>query len=145
MVLSYLISLSSNQPFIILCLPLHCHLVSVSLHSQLVDMPSVLERFTSFPTALPVSLQLSLLCYLFAMPLQCSPLEIFIPEASLSLLELSRILWSFPDFCRASQSSPEFSSCCRSSSYLTGVPAFALEFLLLPWSSLPSEFFADPL
>ena len=40
------------------------------LKSQGDDVPSVLERLASFPTALPVSpLQLSLLRYLFAMPL----------------------------------------------------------------------------
>ena len=112
------------------------------------DVPSVLERLTSFPTALPVSLQLSLLRYLFAMPLQCLH---DVPLWRSLLLELPYCRWSFPDFHGASQSSLEFPSLlwsspvfagvtpcppelllvCRSSSLSAGVPATSLEPLSL--------------
>ena len=84
-----------------------------------VDVPSVLERLASFPTALPVSLQLSLLHYLFAMPSKCSPLEIY-------------CCWSLQDFCGLPRSSPVFSGVlqslpelllvCRSSCYFLRAP-----------------------
>ena len=88
-----------------------------------IDVPSVLERLTSFPTALPVSLQLSLLRDAFAMPSQCSPLKFFVPGASLLSLELR----SLP----------------RSSPVFTGAPPCPPELLLLPQSPFPSEFFGD--
>ena len=99
----------------------------------------------SFPTALPVSIQSSLLCYLFTMPSQCSPLKSFVPGASLSSLEPPGLPWSLLDVHGASWTSMEFPRLSWSSSYLAGVAAIALEFLLLPWSSLPLEFFGDPL
>ena len=69
-----------------------------------------------------IDLQLSLLRYLFAMPLQCSPLETYCH-------------WSFPDFRGASQSSPEFPSLLRSSPVFAGAPPCLLEFLLVRQSS----------
>ena len=78
------------------------------------DVPSVLERLASFPTALPVSLQLSLLRIAFAM----LSLEVLCP-------------WSFPVFRRASQSSAEFPSLLRSSPVFAGVPPCPPEFLLV--------------
>ena len=81
-----------------------------------VDVPSVLERLASFPTALPVSLQLSLLRVAFAM---------------FSL----EVRWSFPDFRGASQSSAEFPSLLRSSPVFAGVPPCPPEFLLVRRSS----------
>ena len=57
----------------------------------------------------------------FAMPLRCSPLETYCH-------------WTFPDFCGASQSSPEFPSLLRSSPVFAGAPPCLLEFLLLPQS-----------
>ena len=108
-----------------------------------VDVPSVLERLASFPTALPVSLQLSLLCAAFAMPLRCSPLKFFVPGASLLSPELPRLPRSFAVFPGVPQSSPEFSSLCRSSSLSAGVPPCLPELLLLPQSPFPSEFFGD--
>ena len=115
------------------------------------DVPSVLERLASFPTALPVSLQLSLLHDAFAMPSRCSPLKFFVPGASLLslelpycrwsfptvagasllLLELPYCHWSFPDFRRASQSSAEFPSLLRSSPVFAGAPPCPPEFLLV--------------
>ena len=95
------------------------------------DVPSVLERLASFPTALPVSLQLSLLRVVFAMPSRCSPLKFFVPGASLLSLELPRLPRSFAVFPGVPQSSPEFSSLCWSSSLSTGVPATSLEPLSL--------------
>ena len=120
-------------------------------------MPSVLERLASFPTAFPVSLQLSLLRVAFVMPLRCSPLKFFAPGASLLSLELPRLLRSFPDFRGASQtsaelprlpwsfsqSSAEFPSLLQSSPVFAGVPPCPPEFLLLPQSPFPSEFFGD--
>ena len=106
-------------------------------------MPSVLERFASFPTALPVSLQLSLLCVAFAMPSQCSPLKFFVPGASLLLLELPRLPRSFAVFPRVPQSSLELSSLLWSSPVFAGAPPCPPEFLLLPRSPFPSEFFGD--
>ena len=99
------------------------------------DVPSVLERLASFPTALPVSLQLSLLHVAFVMPLQCSPLKFFVPGASLLSLELPRLPRSFAVFPGVPQSSPEFSSLCRSSSLSAGAPPCPLELLLVRWSS----------
>ena len=96
-----------------------------------VDMPSVLERLASFPTVLPVSLQLSLLHVAFAMPSRCSPLKFFVPEASLLSLELPRLPRSLTVFCGVPQSSPEFPSLCRSSSLSAGVAATSLEPLSL--------------
>ena len=95
------------------------------------DVPSVLERLASFPTALPVSLQLSLLRVAFVMPLQCSPLKFLVPGASLLSLELPRLPRSFAVFPGVPQSSPEFSSLCRSSSLSAGVPATSSEPLSL--------------
>ena len=100
------------------------------------DVPSVLERLASFPTALPVSLQLSLLHTAFAMPSRCSPLKFFVPGASLLSLELRSLPRSFTVFHGVPQSSPEFSSLCQSSSLSTGVPATSSE-------PLPLEFFGD--
>ena len=115
-------------------------------------MPSVLERLACFPTALPVSLQLSLLHVAFALPLRCSPLKFFVPGASLLSLELPRLPRSFAVFPGVPQSSPEFSSLCQSSSSLcrssslsAGVPPCPPELLLLPQSPFPSEFFGDSL
>ena len=107
------------------------------------DVPSVLERLTSFPTALLVSLQLSLLHVAFTMHSRCSPLKFFVPGASLLSLELPRLPWSFTVFPGVPQSSPEFSSLCRSSSLSAGVPPCPPELLLLPQSPFPSEFFGD--
>ena len=109
----------------------------------LSDVPSVLERLASFPTALPVSLQLSLLRVAFAMPSGCSPLKFFVPGASLLSLELPRLPQSFAVFRGVPQSSPEFSSLCQSSSLSAGVPPCLPELLLLPRSPFPSEFFGD--
>ena len=95
------------------------------------DVPSVLERLASFPTALPVSLQLSLLRVAFAMPSRCSPLKFFVPGASLLLLELPYCRRSFAVFRGVPQSSPEFSSLRRSSSLSAGVAATSLEPLSL--------------
>ena len=95
------------------------------------DMPSVLGRLASFPTVLPVSLQLSLLCVAFAMPSRCSPLKFFVPEASLLSLELPRLPRSLAVFHGVPQSSPEFPSLCRSSSLSAGVAATSLEPLSL--------------
>ena len=99
--------------------------------SSLADVPSVLERLTSFPTALPVSLQLSLLRDAFAMPSRCSPLKFFVPGASLLSLELPRLPRSFAVFRGVPQSSPEFSSLCQSSSLSAGVAATSSEPLSL--------------
>ena len=79
-----------------------------------IDMPSVLERLASFPTPLPVSLQLSLLRDAFAM----LSLEVLCP-------------WSFPDFHGASQSSAEFPSLLQSSPVFSRVPQSLLELLLV--------------
>ena len=87
----------------------------------------------SFPTALPVSPWLSLLCYPFMMPLRCSPSEIFIPGASLSLLEPPRLPWSFAVLLNILWPSLAFPSCCWSS-WFSGVAAFLPELLLLCWS-----------
>ena len=108
-----------------------------------VDVPSVLERLASFPTALPVSLQLSLLCVAFAMPLRCSPLKFFVPGASQTSVELRSLPWSSPVFSGVPQSSPEFPSLLWSSPVFAGVPPCPPEFLLLPQSPFPSEFFGD--
>ena len=83
----------------------------------------VLKITMSMTTALPVSLQLSLLHVAFAMPLRCSPLKFFVPGAS--------------------QTSAELCSLCRSSSLSAGVPPCLPEFLLLPWTPFPLEFFGD--
>ena len=90
------------------------------------DVPSVLERPVSFPTALPVSLQSSLLCNAFAM----FSLEVLCP-------------WSFPTVAGASQTSAELRSLLRSSPVFARAPPCLPEFLLLPWSPFPSEFFGD--
>ena len=110
------------------------------------DVPSVLERLVSFPTALPVSLQSSLLRDAFVM----LSLEVLCPwsfptvaGASLLLLELPYCRWSFPDFHGASQSSPEFPNLLRSSPVFARVPPCPPEYLLLPRSPFPSEFFGD--
>ena len=105
------------------------------------DMPSVLERLTSFPTALPVSLQLSLLHYLFAMR---DAFTMF-PFGDLLLLELPYCHWSFLDLRGALQSSLEFPSLLRSSPVFARAPPCPPEFLLLPQSPFPSEFFGDSL
>ena len=112
------------------------------------DVPSVLERLASFPTAPPVSLQLSLLCAAFAMPSRCSPLKFFVPGASLLLLELpyccwSFLLllelpycrWSFPTVAGASQTSAELRSLPRSSPVFSGVLQSLPELLLVRRSS----------
>ena len=127
---------------------LHNVLLCWILHlSRLVIFSGVVvfSGVFSFPTALPVSLQSSLLQYLFAMPSQCSPLEIFIAGASLLLLELPRLPWSFAVFPRVPRSSLEFSSLCQSSFLSAGAPPCLPEFLLLPQSPFPSEFFGDSL
>ena len=84
----------------------------------IVNVPSVLERLASFPTALPVSLQLSLLRVAFAMPSQCSPLKFSVAGASLLSLELPRLPRSFAVFRGVPQSLPELLlvrwSCCYS-------------------------------
>ena len=95
------------------------------------DVPSVLERLTSFPTALPVSLQLSLLRDAFAMPSRSSPLKFFVPRASLLSLELPRLPRSFAVFCGVPQSSPELLLVHRSSSLSAGVAATSSEPLSL--------------
>ena len=118
-------------------------LLVASFLCQHDDVPSVLERLASFPTALPVSLQLSLLRDAFAMPSRCSPLKFFVPGASLLLLELPRLPRSFAVFRGVPQSSPEFSGLRRSSSLSAGVPPCLPELLLLPRSPFPSEFFGD--
>ena len=82
------------------------------------DVPSVLERLASFPTALPVSLQLSLLRVAFVM----LSLEVLCP-------------WSFPDFRGASQSLPELLLVRQSSSLSARVPPCPPEFLLVRRSS----------
>ena len=82
----------------------------------------VSQLVPSFPTALSVSLQSSLLRYLFAMPLQCSPLEIFVAGASLLLLELPRLPRSFAVFSGVPQSLPELLLVRRSSCYFLRAP-----------------------
>ena len=99
------------------------------------DVPSVLERLASFPTALPVSLQLSLLRVAFAMPLRCSPLKFFVPGASLLSLKLPRLPRSFAVFRGVPQSSAEFPSLLRSSPVFRRVPQSSPEFSSLCWSS----------
>ena len=82
----------------------------------------------------PASLQLSqspYSCPFFALPSRCSPLKFFVPGASLLLLELPRLPRSFTVFCGVPQSSPEFSSLCRSSSLSAGVAATSSEPLSL--------------
>ena len=102
------------------------------------DVPSVLERLASFPTALPVSLQLSLLRDAFTM----LSLEVLCPwsfptvaGASQSSPELRSLPWSSPVFSRALQSLPELLLVRRSSSLSAGVPPCPLEFLLVRRSS----------
>ena len=92
------------------------------LKSQGDDVPSVLERLASFPTALPVSLQLSLLHAAFAMPSRCSPLKFFVPGASLLSLELPSLPRSFAVFRGVPQSSPEFLLVHQSCCYFLGAP-----------------------
>ena len=87
-----------------------------------VDMPSILERLASFPTVLPVSLQLSLLRVAFAMPSRCSPLKFFVPEASLLSLELPRLPRSLAVFRGVPQSLPELLLVRRSCCYFLGAP-----------------------
>ena len=98
------------------------------------DMPSVLERLASFPTALPVSLQLSLLRVAFAM----LSLEVLCPwsfptvaGASQTSAELRSLPRSSPVFSGVPQSSPEFPSLLRSSPVFAGAPPCPPEFLLV--------------
>ena len=84
----------------------------------------------SLPTVVPPLLSL---CDAFVM----------FPFGDLLSLELPRLPRSFAVFPRVPQFSPEFSSLCRSSSLSTRVPPCPLEFLLLPQSPFPSEFFGD--
>ena len=108
------------------------------------------------------AISLRCLCDAFAMPLRCLH---DVPLWRSLLLELPYCRWSFPDFHRALQSSPEFPSLLWSSpvfagvtpclpelllvrqsySLSAGVPPCLPEFLLLPWSPFPSEFFGDSL
>ena len=121
-----------------------CH--SHCQKSQGDDVPSVLERLASFPTALPVSLQLSLLrdafampsrclCDAFAMPSRCSPLKFFVPGASLLSLELPYCRWSFPTVAGASLLSLELPRLPWSFAVFPGVPQSSPEFSSLCWSS----------
>ena len=87
-----------------------------------VDVPSVLERLASFPTALPVSLQLSLLRVAFTMPSRCSPLKFFVPGASQSSAEFPSLLRSSPVFAGAPPCPPEFLLIHRSCCYFLGAP-----------------------
>ena len=84
---------------------------------------------------LPVSLQLSLLRHLFAMPSRClHDVPLWIPTvagAFQTSAELPRLPWSSPVFPGVPQSSLEFSSLCRSSSLSAGVPATSSEPLSL--------------
>ena len=95
------------------------------------DVPSVLERLTSFPTALPVSLKSSLLRVAFTMPSQCSPLKFFVAGASQTSVELRSLPRSSPVFSRVLQSLPELLLVRRSSSLSAGVPATSSEPLSL--------------
>ena len=124
----------STQPITIFQ-PITTFQPTTAFQPTTVDVPSVLERLASFPTALPVSLQLSLLRDAFAMPLRCSPLKFFVAGASLLSLELPYCRWSFPDFRGASQSSPEFPSLLRSSPVFAGAPPCLPELLLVCQSS----------
>ena len=84
-------------------------------------MPSVLERLASFPTALPVSLQLSLLRDALAMlsfEVLCPWRFPIITGASQTSAELHSLLWSSPVFSRAPPCPPEF-LLVRQSSYLS--------------------------
>ena len=89
------------------------------------DMPSVLERLTSFPTALPVSLQLSFLRVAFAMPSRCSPLKFFVPGASQTSAELRSLPRSSPVFSGVLQSLPELLLVRRSSCYFLSEPLYS--------------------
>ena len=102
--------------------------------SSCVDVPSVLERLASFPTALPVSLQLSLLRDAFAM----LSLEVLCPwsfptvaGASQTSVELHSLPRSSPVFSRVLQSLPELLFVHRSSSLSAGVAATPSEPLSL--------------
>ena len=81
-----------------------------------------LQLVPSFPTALSVSLQSSLLRVAFAVPSQCSPLEFFVPGAFLSLLELSSLPQSFTVFPGVLQSLLEFLLVHQSSCYFLRAP-----------------------
>ena len=86
------------------------------------DVPSVLERLASFPTALPVSLKSSLLRVAFTMPSQCSPLKFFVAGASQTSVELRSLPRSSPVFSRVLQSLPELLLVRRSSCYFLRAP-----------------------
>ena len=88
------------------------------------DVPSVLERLASFPTALPVSLQLSLL--------RDVPLwRLTVAGASQTSAELHSLPRSSPVFSGVLQSLPELLLVCWSSSLSAGVSATSLEPLSL--------------
>ena len=97
------------------------------------DMPSVLERLATCPQLPYCSLSLptvipSLHCLrsafaMFSFGVLCS--------------------WSFPIIAGAFQSSPELHSLPWGSPVFAGVPPCPPEFLLLPQSSCPLEFFGD--
>ena len=89
------------------------------------DVPSVLERLASFPTVLPVSLQLSLLRVAFAMPSRCL-------HDAFAMLSLEVLCpWSFPTVAGASQTSVELRSLPRSSPGFSGVLQSLPELLLV--------------
>ena len=101
-------------------------------------MPSVMERLASFPTALPVSLQLSLLrdaLEMLSFEVLCPWRFPIITGASQTSAEFRSLLWSSPVFSRAPPCPPEFLLVHRSSSLSAGVPPCLPEFLFVRRSS----------